>query len=396
LEKRYRQNLKEAGKWLMIAGLFAHGVRTLAWTQPKVRSIELMTFFKNSNPRPKVGSWAITALLVLSLGGLMALPSGYVIERPGQVFNVMGELDDKPVISATDVDTYKSETRLDITTVSLLGNRDSTPGWLQILGAWLDPDQVVLPLDEVYPPQLSTAQVRAESTAMMEVSQQDAIAAALTQLGYPLDRQLYVASVIADTPASKKLIAGDYLVAVGPVAVATYEELREQIQLSEGKTVVIKVVRDGQPKEFELTPQKKDDAWVIGAMVGYVYDFPVDIELQLGDVGGPSGGLIFALGIYDVLTEGSLGGESHIAGTGTITADGKVGPIGGIELKLIAAKKAGATLFLAPAGNCAEVVGQIPDGLSVVIVEDLESALVAIKDFNSGKPAPAISCTDQE
>jgi len=159
---------------------------------------------------------------------------------------------------------------------------------------------------------------------------------------------------------------------------------------------VIKVVRDGQPKEFELTPQRKDDAWVIGAMVGYVYDFPVDIELQLGDVGGPSGGLIFALGIYDVLTEGSLGGKSHIAGTGTITADGKVGPIGGIELKLIAAKKAGATLFLAPAGNCAEVVGQIPDGLSVVIVEDLESALVAIKDFNSGKPAPAISCTDQE
>ena len=380
----------------MIAGLFAHGVRTLAWTQPKVRSIELMTFFKNSNPRPKVGSWAITALLVLSLGGLMALPSGYVIERPGQVFNVMGELDDKPVISATDVDTYKSETRFDITTVSLLGNRDSTPGWLQVLGAWLDPDQVVLPLDEVYPPKLSTAQVRAESTAMMEVSQQDAIAAALTQLGYPLDRQLYVASVIADTPASKKLIAGDYLVAVGPVAVATYEELREQIQLSEGRTVVIKVVRDGQPREFELTPQKKDDAWVIGAMVGYVYDFPVDIELQLGDVGGPSGGLIFALGIYDVLTEGSLGGKSHIAGTGTITADGKVGPIGGIELKLIAAKKAGATLFLAPAGNCAEVVGQIPDGLSVVIVEDLESALVAIKDFNSGKLAPAISCTDQE
>ena len=82
MEKRYRQNFKEAGKWLMIAGLFAHGVRTQADTKPKVRSIESMTFFKNSNPRPKVGSWAITALLVLSLGGLMTLPSGYVIERP--------------------------------------------------------------------------------------------------------------------------------------------------------------------------------------------------------------------------------------------------------------------------------------------------------------------------
>jgi Lon-like protease len=238
--------------------------------------------------------------------------------------------------------------------------------------------------------------VRAESTAQMEVSQQDAIAAALTQLGYELDRQLYVASVIADTPASKKLVAGDYLLAVGSVSVATYEELREQIQLAKGDTVVIKVLRDGQEKLFELTPAKKDDSWVIGAMVGYVYDFPVDIKLQLGDVGGPSGGLIFALGIYDVLTEGSLAGKNHIAGTGTISADGKVGPIGGIELKLIAARDAGATLFLAPQGNCSEVIGQIPDGLSVAIVNDLASALTAIKDFNSGTPVPPISCTDQE
>ncbi len=380
----------------MIAGLFAHGVRAVTFVSVFLRSIDAMTFFRNSNPRPRRGSWAITALLVLSLAGLMTLPSGYVIERPGQVFNVMGEIDEKPVISATDVKTYKSETRLDITTVSLLGNRDSTPGWLQVLVAWLDPDQVVLPLDEVYPPQLSTEQVRAESTAQMEVSQQDAIAAALQELGYQLDRQLYVASVIADTPASKKLVAGDYLLAVGAVEVATYEELREQIQLNGGEPVEIKVLRDGKPMSFELIPEQKDDSWVIGAMVGYVYDFPVDIELQLGDVGGPSGGLIFALGIYDVLTEGSLASNSHIAGTGTISSDGKVGPIGGIELKLIAAKNAGAKLFLAPEGNCSEVVGQIPQGLSVVIVSDLKSALSAIEDFNSGKPAPSISCTNQE
>lgn len=380
----------------MIAGLFAHGVRTLAFQWGKLRSIVAMTFFTNSSPRQKRGSWAITALLVLSLAGLMTLPSGYVIERPGQVFNVMGEIDEKPVISAKDIETFDSKTRLDITTVSLLGNRDSTPGWLQVLAAWIDPEQVVLPLDEVYPPQLSTEQVRAESTAQMEVSQQDAIAAALSELGYKLDRQLYVASVIADTPASKKLVAGDYLIAVGSQPVATYEELREQIQLAAGKPVVIKVLRDGKSQSFELTPQQKDDGWVIGAMVGYVYDFPVDIELQLGDVGGPSGGLIFALGIYDVLTEGSLAGSSHIAGTGTISADGKVGPIGGIELKLIAAKNSGAELFLAPAGNCSEVIGQIPQGLSVVIVDDLKSALSAIEDFNSGKPVPPISCTNQE
>lgn len=376
--------------------LFAHGVRALALEFGKLRSIYTMTFFKNSNPRQRRGSWAISALLVLSLASLMTLPSGYVIERPGQVFNVMGELDEKPVISAKNVKTYQSETRLDITTVSLLGNRDSTPGWLQVLAAWIDPEQVVLPLDEVYPPQLSTEQVRAESTAQMEVSQQDAIAAALSELGYQLDRQLYVASVIADTPASKRLVAGDYLMSVGTQPVATYEELREQIQLTGGKSVEIKVLRDGKLQSFEITPQQKDDGWVIGAMVGYVYDFPVDIALQLGEVGGPSGGLIFALGIYDVLTEGSIAGAAHVAGTGTISADGKVGPIGGIELKLIAAKKAGAELFLAPAGNCSEVIGQIPQGLSVVIVDDLKSALTAIADFKSGKPAPTISCTNQE
>jgi len=380
----------------MISGLFAHGVRTLRFPDRKIRSIVAMTFFKTSNPRLKPGSWAITALLVLSLGGLMALPSGYVIERPGQVFNVMGEIDDKPVISASDVNTFESKTRFDITTVSLLGNRDSTPGWLQVLSAWIDPAQIVLPLDEVYPPQLSTQQVRAESTAQMEVSQQDAIAAALTELGYPLDRQLYVASVIQDTPASKKLVAGDYLLAVGAVEVLTYEELKAQIQLSQGQPIIVKVLRDVESKEFELTPEKKEDTWVIGAMVGYVYDFPVEIALQLGDVGGPSGGLIFSLGIIDVLTEGSLGGQNHIAGTGTISADGKVGPIGGIELKMISAKNAGATLFLAPEGNCSEVIGQIPGGLSVAVVKDLKSALQAVKDFNSGKPVPPISCTNQE
>jgi PDZ domain-containing protein len=106
--------------------------------------------------------------------------------------------------------------------------------------------------------------------------------------------------------------------------------------------------------------------------------------------------LIFSLGIIDVLTEGSLAGENHIAGTGTISADGKVGPIGGIELKLIAAKNAGATLFLAPEGNCSEVIGQVPAGLSVAVVKDLKSALQAVEDFNSGKPVPPISCTNQE
>ena len=351
-----------------------------------------MTFFNGNNPRRRRTSFAITTLLLFSIGSLMLLPSGYVIERPGAVFNVMGEIDSEPVISSTDTEIFESETRLDITTVSLLGNRESNPGWFQVLVAWLDPNQVVLPLDEVYPPNLSTEQVRAESSAQMEVSQQDAIAAALGELGYTFDRELYVASVIADTPASKKLVAADFVLQVDSVPVATYEELRAAVQASEGREVILKVSRDGKELDVPITPELKDDSYYLGAMVGYTYDFPVEINLQLGDVGGPSGGLIFSLGIIDSLTPGSMASNTHIAGTGTISANGEVGPIGGIGLKMIAARNAGATLFLAPEGNCSEVIGQIPEGLSVVIVENLDSALAAIAEFEDSGTVPEISC----
>lgn len=328
------------------------------------------------------------------MGGVFLLPTGYVIERPGQVFNVMGEIDQAPVISSSDLEVYPSESRFDITTISLLGNREATPNWVQVLVAWADPEQLVLPLDEVYPPSLSTEQVRAESTAQMEISQQDAIAVALRDLGYEVPRNLYISSVLEDTPASRLLIAGDLVYEAGGVEVTTFDELRSQIQQSLGEPMSIVVLRDGQELTLEIVPEFKDDAYVIGAMIGYTYEFPADVELQLGDVGGPSGGLIFALGIIDALTPGSLAGDNHVAGTGTISPSGEVGPIGGIDLKMIAAKQAGATLFLAPIDNCDEVVGAIPAGLDVVAVRDLSEAKSAVEALALGQALPALGCTN--
>ena len=326
------------------------------------------------------------------MGSMAALPTGYVIERPGQVFNVMGEISGQKVISSADVAVYESDSRFDITTVSLLGNRESTPSWVQVLWAWADPDQIVLPLDEVYPPSLTTAEIRAESSAQMEVSQQDAIAAALSELGYEIPRTLYVASVIADAPSSGILVAGDFVVSAGGIDVVSFDELKGQIQLSEGQPMIIEVIRDSQPLSLEITPEKRETDWVIGAMVGYTYGFPVDIQLQLGDVGGPSGGLMFTLGILDALSEGSMAAGYHVSGTGTINAAGEVGPIGGVGLKMIAAKNSGADLFLVPQGNCEEAIGQIPDGLSVVTVRDLSEALEAIDALTKGNQLPSVSC----
>lgn len=359
-------------------------------------SIDEMTFFNADSKRSRkaLAGWATLSLFVITLGGVFLLPTGYVIERPGQVFDVMGEINSEPVISSADLEVFASESRFDITTISLLGNREATPNWAQVLWAWADPDQIVLPLDEVYPPNRTTAEVRAESTAQMEISQQDAIAVALKELGYEVPRNLYISSVLEDTPASKLLIAGDLVFEAGGKEVTTFEELRAQIQVSLGQPMDILVLRDGQTKVIEITPEFKNDAYVIGAMIGYTYEFPVSISLQLGDVGGPSGGLIFSLGIIDALTPGSLAGNNHVAGTGTISPSGEVGPIGGIGLKMLAARDAGATLFLGPQENCDEIVENIPEGLSVVAVRDLSEAKSAVEALASGQPLPALGCSN--
>lgn len=351
-----------------------------------------MTFFSTRPRRKGNARYVIFGLGLITFSSLALLPTGYVIEKPGQVFDVMGQVSGEPVISSPDLPTYPSDSRFDVTTVSLLGNPASTPSWLQVLFAWLDSEQKVLPLDEVYPDNRTAEEIRAESTAQMEISQQDAIAAALVQLGYEVPRSLYVASVLEDSPSSKILVAGDIVISAGGKKIAAFEQLREQIQLSQGREIEIVVERDGDEKSFLITPVQRDDLWVIGAMISYTYSFPVDIKLQLGEVGGPSGGLMFTLGIIDSLTEGSLAGDKHISGTGTISASGEVGPIGGIDLKMISAKKSGADLFLVPSGNCQEALGQVPEGLTVISVRDLDQALSAVELVKAGSVLPPLSC----
>ena len=343
-----------------------------------------MTFFEASPKRKNPAGWIFLATFIIAAGAGVMLPSGYVIERPGSSFNVNGEIDGTPVISVTEVESFESETRLDVLTVSVLGNQDSTPGWLEIFFAWIDPQQLVIPVDEVFPPDKTTDEVRAESVAMMETSQQEAVAVALNELGYDLEPEVYVSMVTEGGAASGSLVAGDFVKSVAGEAVTTIEDLQQRIQDSEGSEVEITVLREGEEISYQLTPQKSEDRYLIGVMVGYTYDFPIEIDLQLGNVGGPSGGMIFALGVFDALTEGSLLDDSHIAGTGTITASGVVGPIGGIDLKMLAAERDGVDLFLAPKANCPEIISSQPEDLLVVPVADFTEALAAIEIYKDG------------
>lgn len=118
----------------------------------------------------------------------------------------------------------------------------------------------------------------------------------------------------------------------------------------------------------------------------------IKVSMHVDDIGGPSAGMMYSLGLIDKLTEAEESGGKTIAGTGTIDKNGKVGEIGGIRLKMLGAKRDGATWFLAPAGNCDEVVGHIPAGLGVVKVSTLDEAYEALTAIGQGQTSTLAQC----
>ncbi len=344
-----------------------------------------MTLFQagsepKKSPRRFSGFTLLTAAVVLGGLAMTVLPAPYVIERPGPAFNVLGTDQGKKVISISDADSYPTSGQLDLLTVSILGNREQTPSWPQIFAAWFDPAQTVVPMDEVYPIGTTFQESEAESVAMMEQSQQSAIYVALTKLGYEVPQRIYAQQVNKNSPASGIVVAGDFIESVNGVRPKDFDALLALIQKYDGKTPLqLTVIRKAEKKTFAITPVKSEEGnYKIGVLVGTKFEFPVKINLALSDVGGPSGGMIFALGIYDSLTPGALTGGAHIAGTGTVSPNGEIGPIGGIRQKLYAASRAGAKYFLAPGLNCNEANGHIPDGLNVFRVDVFDDALKVV------------------
>lgn len=362
-----------------------------------------MTFFQRQRGESKAmvsakrGLGLFVALtFFIGLVTLVVLPTPYLIERPGPTFDVLGEIDGEPVIKVNNQQSYESKGQLDVLTVSIVGRPERTPSWIEVGFAWLDSKQKVVPVEALYPPNRTSEEVRAESSAMMEVSQQDAVAAALGYLDYETPREIYIAQVSADSPSSGKLVAADFVMSVDGQALTSIEQLRSIVGAwDEISNVEVTVNRNGTLITHEVKPVKDAEGnYRLGILVGYKYDFPVDIELQLGAVGGPSGGMMFALGIIDRLTPGDLTGGLHVGGTGTIQQSGVVGPIGGVVLKLYGAKAAGATVFLAPAGNCAEIVGNEPAGLQVVKIEKLSDAVSALEKLSKNQDLASLpSCT---
>lgn len=345
-----------------------------------------------------LGVWSLIIALI-ALVVLTFLPTPYVIQRPGPVYNTLGTAADEdgeqvPLISVEGAETFETAGSLDLTTVQVVGNRQRTPSWFELALAWTDSSKAVVPLDSVFPEGVTTEQRDAQNATLMVDSQHEATAAALGELGYDTGAQVAVVEAVGGTPADGVLEADDIITAIDGTAVDSAKQLRQKIQDAEGDAVELTVLRGGEEKTVEITPEERTadgkKTWVVGVTLRTDYDFPIDVTIQLDNVGGPSAGMMFALGIIDTLTPGELNGGEDVAGTGTIEADGTVGPIGGIRQKLYGARDAGADFFLAPESNCGDVVGHVPDGLTVISTSTLADSVHALEVIADGGDVSAL------
>ncbi|MGZ3115769.1 S16 family serine protease [Streptomyces sp. H62] len=140
-------------------------------------------------------------------------------------------------------------------------------------------------------------------------------------------------------------------------------------------------------EEYNEEQMKESQDAATAAALGYLDldGTDVDVRLRLEDVGGPSAGLLFSLGIIDKLGAGDLTGGRVVAGTGTITPAGRVGAVGGVPLKTQAARRDGATVFLVPKAECSDARAELPDGLRLIPVTTLKGAVDSLQALETGK-----------
>ena len=334
-------------------------------------------------------------LLVLFIVLAVVLPVPYVRFAPGPTFNTIGEVNGTEVISITGTTTHATSGNLDLTTVSETGGPYGSLSVGDLLRGWRDPKIKILPREVVYPDNVDLSTVDAQNVSAFDDSQSAAIAASMKYLNRPVVSTVVVDAVGESSPAHVLVVPGDVIVSIAGEVVHVREDVARIVRSKPiGTALPFVLLTQGSKHEVTITSAPRPGAPTvpyvgIGAHTQYRATFPITFGLT--DVGGPSAGMMFSLGIIDKLTTGALNGGRHVAGTGTIDAKGSVGAIGGIAQKMAGARAAGAELFLAPQSNCDEVVGHIPDGLTVVPVATLTAAVTDTEAWVAGKPVPSCS-----
>ena len=284
--------------------------------------------------------------LLLAVAGIAAgvlaaalIPVPYVILSPGPTLNTLSARPGgKYLIQISGHPTYPTNGHLNLVTVSYQGGPANSLNLFTALQGWLSPNEAVVPQEELFPTNQTQQQVTRQDTQQMVSSQQLAQAAALCQLGIKFRTIDTVDFVQSGMPAAGVLHKGDIITAVDGKPVTCKTPTGTLIKArAPGSTVALTVDRNGVTHTFRLKTANVKGNAVVGVSVFESYRFPFQVKISVGDIGGPSAGLMFALGIIDKLTPGNLTGGKFIAGTGEITANGAVGPIGGIQQKMAGA-----------------------------------------------------------
>lgn len=331
----------------------------------------------------------IVALVPIVVFGVLlaAVTVPFVSLGPGPTFDTLGEYDGKQIVHIEGTQTHPTSGHLNMTTVSQ--RDDLTLG--EALTLWLSGDEQLVPRDLIYPPGKSRDEVDKANNADFKQSEDSAAYAALGYLKYP--PAVTVAKITDSSPSAGKLKTGDAIDMVDGTPVANVEQFTALLKNTKpGQTVTIDYRRKNEPAgvvQIKLGSNKDRDYGFLGVSVLDAPWAPFVVDFNLANIGGPSAGLMFSLAVVDKLTNGDLAGSMFVAGTGTISVDGKVGQIGGITHKMVAARAAGATVFLVPAKNCYEAASDNRTGLRLVKVETLTQAVDALHAMTSGHQPPS-------
>lgn len=330
------------------------------------------------------GVAVVVAALVATL-----VPVPYVILSPGPTLNTLGRTSSGPLIAVNGHRTYPTNGHLNLVTVSFLGGPGSGFNVFTALRAWLTPHMAVVPESELFPSGKTEQQVVQQDTLEMVNSQQTAQAAALCTLGIHFTTVDTITQTEKGMPAAGVLHRGDIITAVNGVPVSCNRDTSTLIRAHPAGTPVdLTVTRSGRTQHVRVKTINVQGHAVIGVLVSESFKFPFQVKIKVGNIGGPSAGLMFALGIVDKLTPGSVTGGRFVAGTGEIAANGAVSPIGGIQQKMAGARAAGATWFLTPAANCPDTSGAVPAGLHLARVSTLRQALTDLSAIRAGRSVP--------
>lgn len=357
-------------------------------------------------------------LPVVALVALLAIPTipgtdvnltvPFAAEGEGPTYDTLGEVNGTPVVDITgtdaelDDDLADSEGQLNMTTVAVRTKLSLA----ETMKRWLGSDDTIVPVEQVIPSDSTPEEVARRNAAAFAASESNATVAAMGYLDRPLETTVY--EVADDAPAAGTLRENDVITAVDGTDVTLPAEVADAVaEHSPGDDVEL-TVRRGQdevtesvtlgevPEELRSNSAataaedagESDKAYLGVTMVAQPAG-DLKVRYNLKDIGGPSAGLMFSLAVVDKLSPGDISGGKFVAGTGTISADGSVGPIGGITHKIAAAQHAGAEVFLVPSGNCSEATGTSYDGdIDLLSVDSLDGAVDAMEKYNNGGDAP--------